>query len=141
MDAKTYLRQAEMLDMKISNKLIECQQWRELALGITANIGGDRVQSSGNQQKMASAIERCVDVEAEINALVDELIDTKREIIATIEQLNSPTEYNILHKRYIQLRTLEGIADDYGKEYTWVTTTHGRALKNVQKILDRRASE
>lgn len=138
MDAKTYLRQVEMLDMKISNKLIECQQWRELALGITANIGGDRVQSSGNQQKMASAIERCVDVEAEINALVDELIDTKREIIATIEQLNSPTEYNILHKRYIQLRTLEEIADDYGREYTWVTTTHGRALKKVQEILNRR---
>ena len=110
MDSKSYLKQVEMLDTKISNKLIECQQWRELALGITANIGGDRVQSSGNQQKMANAIERCIDVETEINTLIYELIDTKREVIATIEQLNSPTEYRILHKRYIQYISLEDIA-------------------------------
>ena len=136
-DAKTYLRQVELLDSKIRNKLIERQQWQDIALGITASMGGERVQSSGSQQKMATAVERCVDMETEINCLVDELIDTKRKVIATIETLNSPTEYNILHKRYIQFLTLQEIADDYDKEYSWATTTHGRALKNVQNILNK----
>ena len=141
MDAKTYLRQVEYLDAMIQNKLIECQQWRDLALGITANIGGDRVQSSNNQQKMANAIERCVDMETEIDTLIDELIDTKREVIAVIEQLDSPTEYRILHKRYIQYISLEDIAVELKKEYSTITTTHGRALKKVQEILNRRASK
>lgn len=136
-DAKSYLQQVEMLDAKITNKLIERQQWRDMALGISASVGGERVQSSGNQQKMADAIEKCVDMEREVNILVDSLITTKKDVIATIEQIENPTEYDILHKRYIQFMRLQEIADRYGREYTTITTTHGRALKNVQKILEK----
>lgn len=136
-DAKSYLKQVEMLDTRITNKLIEQQQWRDIAMGITASIGGERVQSSGSQQKMADAINRCVDMEAEINGLIDALIDTKKDVIATIEKLYSATEYNVLHKRYIQHLSLQDIADDYERDYTWATTTHGRALKNVQNILNQ----
>lgn len=138
MDAKNYLRQVEMLDVRIQNKLIERQQWRDIALGVTASVDGERIQASTSQQKMANAIEKCVDMESEIDALVDELITTKRDVIAVIEKLDSPTEYNILHKRYIQFLTLQEIADDYNRDYGWVTTTHGRALKSVQILLDKR---
>lgn len=138
MEAKEFLRQIEKLDVRIANKLIEKQQWRDIALGITANMEGERVQSSGSQSKMADAIARCVDMEAEIDSLVDNIIEVKKEVIQTIEQLDSPTEYNILHMRYIQFKDLQEIADHYGKEYGWATTTHGRALKKVQTILDRK---
>ena len=138
MDAKNYLRQVEMLDVRIQNKLIERQQWRDIALGVTASVDGERIQASTSQQKMANAIEKCVDMESEIDALVDELITTKRDVIAVIEKLDSPTEYDILHKRYIQFLTLQEIADAYNRDYGWVTTTHGRALKNVQILLDKR---
>lgn len=136
-DAKSYLQQVEMLDAKITNKLIERQQWRDIALGITASVGGERVQSSGSQQKMADAVIKCVDMESEIDNLIDELIHIKKKVIETIETLYSPTEYKILHMRYIQKISLSDIADMLNKEYSWVTTTHGRALKNVQKILDK----
>lgn len=135
-EAQSYLGQVEMIESIIRNKLIEKRQWRDVALGITANMGGERVQSSGSQSKMADAVEKCVDMEREIDAYIDRLIDTKRDVIQTIEQLNSPIEYNVTHLRYIQLKTLQEIADHYGKEYGWVTTTLGRAVKNVQAILD-----
>jgi hypothetical protein len=138
MDAKSYLREVEKLDVRIQNKLIERQQWQDIAVGITASVGGERVQTSGSQQKMADAVVKCVDMEEEINALVDSLIETKKDVIATIEKLDNPTEYDILHKRYIQFMPLKEIADRYGREYNTITTTHGRALKNVQMILDRR---
>lgn len=137
MDAKSFLQQVEMLDAKITNKLIERQQWKDIALGITASVGGERVQSSGSQQKMADAVIKCVDMENEIDNLIDELIHTKKKVIFTIEKLYSPTEYKILHLRYIQGVGLTDIANNMNKEYSWVTTTHGRALKNVQKLLDR----
>lgn len=138
MDAKDYLKQVEKLDVKITNKLIEQRQWRDIALGITANMEGERVQSSGAKSKMADAIGRCVDMEAEIDSLIDNLVDLKKEVIQTIEQLDSATEYNVLHMRYIQFLDLQDIADKYGKEYGWATTTHGRALRNVQRIIDER---
>lgn len=134
-DAKSYLSQVKKLDTQIRNKLIEKQQWKDIALGITSNMDGDRVQSSGRKTKMADAIDRCVDMEAEIDRLVDKLVDTKKEVIETIEQLESPTQYDVLHMIYIQGKTLQEVADSYGMSYDWATTTHGRALKNVRNIL------
>lgn len=137
-EAKLFLEQVEKLDAIIKNKLIEQQQWRDIALGITANMDGERVQSSGAKSKMADAVVKCVDMEAEIDRLVDNLVDTKKDVIKTIEQLYSPTEYNVLHMRYIQFKSLQEIADHYDRDYSWVTTTHGRALANVQAMLDAR---
>jgi DNA-directed RNA polymerase specialized sigma24 family protein len=134
-DVREFLKQPGRIDCTIRNKLIEQQQWKDIALGITANMDGERVQSSGAKSKMADAVERCVDMEAEIDSLIDKLVDTKKEVIQTIEKLDSATEYNILHMRYIQDISLQDIADHYGKDYGWATTTHGRALKNVQEIL------
>lgn len=136
MKAQDFLRQVRKLDLQITNKLIEKQQWRDIALGITANMDGERVQSSGGKSKMADAVNKCVDIEAEIDNLVDRLIDTKKEVIQAIEQLDSPTEYDVLHRRYIQFQGLQDIADHYRKDYGWATTTHGRALKSLQEILD-----
>lgn len=135
-NAQVYLEQVEKLDARIKNKLIEQQQWKDIALGITANMDGERVRSSGTRSKIENAVSRCVDTEAEIDSLIDNLVDTKKEVIQTIERLDSPIEYNLIHMRYIQYKDLQEIADHYGKEYGWATTTHGRALKNVQMILD-----
>ncbi len=136
MEAKVFLKQVEKADLQIKNKLIEQQQWKDIALGITANMDGERVRSSGGKSKMAEAVERCVDMEAEIDSLVDNLINLKKEVIQVIEQLDSPTEYNVLHMKYIQYIPLQEIADQYGYDYGWATTTHGRALRSVQHILD-----
>lgn len=137
-EAQIFLEQPEKLDIQIRNKLIEKKQWHDIALGITANMEGERVQASGARSKMAEAVDKCVDMEAEIDSLVDELIDTKKEVIQTIEQLDSPTEYNVLHMRYIQYLSLQEIADHYHKDYSWATTTHGRALKSVRKVMEKR---
>lgn len=135
-NAQVYLEQVEKLDARIKNKLIEQQQWKDIALGITANMDGERVQSTGAKDRMSSAVIRCVDMETEIDSLIDNLVDTKKEVIQTIERLDSPIEYNLLHMRYIQYKDLQTISEFFGKEYGWATTTHGRALKNVQMILD-----
>ena len=137
-DAQIYLEKIEFLDAIIRNKLIEQRQWKEIALGITANMDGERVQSSGSKSKMADALDKCIDMEAEIDRAVDQLIDRKREAVAILEQLDSPIEYNLLHMRYVQFWDLQTIADHYKREYGWATTTHGRAIAHVQRILDKR---
>lgn len=134
-EAQVFLEQVKKLDFRIKNKLIEKQQWKDIALGITANMEGERVQSSSSKSKMEMAVIKCVDMEEEINSLIDELVDTKKEVIQTIERLDSPTEYDVLHRRYIQYQSLQEVADHYGRDYGWATTTHGRALAHVCEIL------
>ena len=133
--AQEYLEQIPKLNVLIENKMAEVKQWRDVARGITTNTEGERVQSSGSQQKMADAINRVIDLQAEINSMIDRLIDLKQEIIKTIELLNA-TEYDVLHKRYIQGMTFDEIGAAKHKSKSWATTVHGRALQNLNKILD-----
>ena len=140
MKAKDYLRQLKMLDRLIENKLAEKEQWKAMATSTTQQLTADRVQTSGNPQKMADAVCKIIEIESEIDACIDNLVDTKRDVIKTLERLN-PTGYDLLHKVYVQLLTFEEVADRKGKSYSWVTTVHGRALKNVQRILDERRKQ
>ena len=132
-ESQVYLERVEKLNAMIENKMAELEQWRGIALGITPQTAGDRVQSSGSQQKMADAIDRMVDLQAEINEMIDKLIDIKQEIISTIEKLNA-TEYDVLHKRYIQGMTFDEIGLAKKKSKSWATTVHGRALQNLKAI-------
>ena len=147
MKAKEYLQQVEKLNKMIDNKLVELEQWKSMAIRITASLEGERVQASSRQQKMADTVSRYVDIQNEVNAQLDKLVETKNEVISTIEQLPSD-EYDMLHKMYIgrvseggykiNYMSLEEIADLKKITYKWATTIHGRALQKVQKILDER---
>lgn len=133
--AKDYLKQISKINKMIQNKQIEIEQWQSVASGTVAPVAGERVQSSGSQQKMADAINTYIDIQAEVAADINRLADIKKNVIHTIEQLPE-AEYDLLHKVYVQFRTLEDIADDDDKSYSCITTIHGRALKHVQDIID-----
>lgn len=152
MKAKEFLQQLQKLDRMIENKHIEIEQWKAMALSSTPSsesvlvkVKGryelqnmEKVQSSSSsQQKMADAIDRYLDIEAEINLCIDKLIDTKKDVIGVIEQLN-PIEYNLIHKIYVQYLTFKEAADKCDMSYSNATTIHGRALKHIQNILDKR---
>lgn len=137
MKAQEFLNQIKKLDKLIENKLAEVQRWKEIANNTTVNMSGERVQSTGSHDTIANAICTYVDLEAEIEKNIDELVATRQDIISVIEQLNA-TEYDILHKIYVQGFTLQEIASLYDRRYEWATTTKGRALKQVQIILNKR---
>lgn len=146
MKAKEFLIQLQKLDKMVENKMAEREQWLSMAMSTTAASApetGVRVQSSGNQQKMATAVERYIDIERDIDACIDRLYDERKKILAVIEQLDV-VEYDILHKRYVGIMQkgkrhycdYYEIGEMYGKSKSWATTMHGIALKNVQKIID-----
>lgn len=127
-----------MIDTLVENKLIEQRQWKDLAMSITANMGGEKVKSSSTTtSRMEDAVLKCIMIEDEIAAAVERLIAEKKKVVRTIEELHSPTEYRILHMRYIQYISLADIAEKLNREYTWVTTVHGRAVKRVQNLLSK----
>lgn len=136
MRAKDFLQSALKIDKMIENKLYERAQWVAIATSTTAKCDGERVQSSGNKQKMADAIEKYMEIEHEIDSYIDELVDQKNKIIKVIEQIPA-AEYDLLHKIYIQGKTLYDFAEENNKTYSSVTTLHGSALKKVQNILNK----
>ena len=134
MKAENYLKQIEKLDALIENKQAEVMRWREIANNTSVNMSGERVGSSGSHDAMANAICTYLDLEREE---IDSYIAKRKEIISTIEQL-ATLEYNVLFKKYVRYSTLKEIAAFYGNSYSWATTTHERALRQIQRILDER---
>lgn len=137
MRAKKFLAKIQQLDTIVKNKLFEKEQLEALATSVTQRLTADRVQTSINPDKMTDVVHKIIKIEEEINETVDRFIDYRQEAAEVIEQLN-PTEYDLLHMVYIQYLSLDEVAIKKNKTYTWVTTVHGRALKNVQNIIDER---
>lgn len=108
MNAKEFLKKIRKIDTQIKNKKIELKTAR--VLGVSVNkIEGD----------------------------VDMLFAERQEIISIIEGLPE-AEYDVLHKVYVQCKTLQEVAFERNISYSLTTTIHGRALKHVEGLLNEK---
>ena len=137
MKAQEYLKQYKKQQSIIANCLAEVARWEDIALSITGNTEGVRVQSSGSKQKMADAIDEYTDIKAEIKQEIAVAEEIQREIKKTIKQLKE-AEYDVLHKVYIQGMEFKEVAFSKNKSVSWATSVHGNALTSLQQILDER---
>lgn len=131
MTAREYVKQLERIDILIASKAAEKARWEALALDTGARQSGDRVQGSGNQQKMAGAVESAVDIDVEIASLQAQ----RHEITKTLEKLQVD-EFWILSTVYGKHVSIGQAAWERGKSYSWGRTLHNRAMENLEKILN-----
>ena len=126
------------MDAKINANLVELTSLEALATKTTYVLGGERVQSSGSQQKMADCIVKIVDMKNKINDEIDRFIDYKQEARELLSECESEC-ITLISKRYFQFKTWEEIAVEMGYTYQWVSGgLHQKALVQVQKALDER---
>ena len=136
MKAKEYLMQVVRADRMIDNKLHEIEELRRMAISVTSVLKDDSVRGGGdNGDKVGTMVSKIIDMEYELDREIDKLVDLKREVMSVIDQLE-PTKCEILYKRYLQKKTWEKIAVETGFSYVWVCKLHGRALQDVERILD-----
>lgn len=133
-EAKLYLKEIEKYEKVIKNKLEELQHLRELAVSFNYNSNSDVVQNSCDADKIGSTVGQIIDKENDLKSIIDEYISKRQERIAVIEELRDPVEYDIIHKRYVQLKSLDEIAIELGYSYVWICKKHNSALLNIQKI-------
>lgn len=133
-EAKFYLKEIEKYEKVINNKLEELQHLRELAVSFNYNSNSDVVQNSCDADKIGSTVGQIIDKENDLKSIVDDYISKRQERIAVIEELRDTVEYDIIHKRYVQMKTLDEIAIELGYSYVWICKKHNSALLNIQKI-------
>lgn len=138
MEAVEYLSQVKTCDISINNKMLEKEQWQTLATKTNCPMEGERVQSSGNPDKLSNAVIKIIEIEQEIDAMIDDFVDLKNEVTKVIDSIKTVNVnmYNILHKKYIEYMNLKQIAVKINYSYDWVVELHGQALDEVQKIID-----
>lgn len=134
------LKEIKKLDRMIKNKLDELERWMSISTGTTAMSTGDRVQSSGNQQKMESAVIRCVEIQEEIKRSIDYMVIKKENVLKLIEELDAD-EYDLMYKMYFQYMTMRKASEAMGINRKTARIFHDRALEQIQKKLEEREKD
>ena len=134
--AKEYLNQVRNLETKMKILKEEIDTLREMVVSTGAVQQQERVMSSGAQDRMAETICKINEKEEEWNELMREFALTRAEVIISIQKLNNSDYEKILYKRYCQSKKWEEIALELNYSYQWVCTLHGRALLEIEKIIN-----
>ena len=131
MTAKEFLKQGYLIDERISIKLKQVHSLRELATNCSATLTGMPHSSNKGNSTMAKAVEKIVDLENEINADIDNLVETKQQIIGAINQIKKPEYRALLEMRYIDFKSWEQIATEMRYSVDNIFKMHRNALKCV----------
>ena len=132
MTAKEYLRQLKTLDNVINAKLLEKERIRALATKVTSNLS-ERVQGSGSGG-IENIIIKITELESQINADIDRLVDLKAEASQIIDSLPEDRHKTVLSMYYVSNLTFEQIAENTDISSRWVRKIHEKALKKFEKV-------
>lgn len=132
MTAKEYLRQLKTLDNLINAKLLEKERIRALSTKVTSNLG-ERVQGGGSGG-IENIIIKITELEIQINAYIDKLVDLKAEATQIIDILEDNKHKAILSMYYVSNLTFEQVAENTDISSRWVRKIHGKALKKFEEI-------
>lgn len=130
MTAKEYLNQAYRLDQRINSKLEQVMSLRDLATKATATMS-DMPGGSRNVYKMQDIIGKIIDLENEINADIDQLVDLKREMVSAIKAVEDPEYQTLLELRYLCFKTWEQIAVEMDYSIQHIYRLRDRALEAI----------
>lgn len=133
MDTKTYLQQISRLDRMVKNKLSELAELKELSCGISAVTNEERVQTSGDKDRLGNVVAKIVDMENEIDELVDQFVDLKKDILQMLSMLENQKHKQILFKKYFEYKSIYTIADELEMSDRGCKKAHKRALEEFEK--------
>lgn len=137
MNAHDYLSQAYLLEQQVQSKLAQIESLKSLASYMTARpTDQEPVSHTTNVHAMEDTILKIMEMNQELDAQIDALVDKKLEISRTIAQVQNVLYRLVLEKRYLTFETWEGIAVDLHYSVRSVQRIHGRALEVVEGILE-----
>ena len=132
MTVKEYLNQAYWLDRRINSKLEQLSALKDMATKTTSIMSDDVVSHSRNVHSMQDVIDKIIDMQAEINADIDRLVDLKREIMQVIKAVQNPEHQTLLELRYLCFKSWEAVADELGYNVRHVYRLHDEAVEQMK---------
>ena len=132
MTAKEYLSQAWRVDRMVSAKLKQVKTLRSLAELAPTTVSGMPISRSRNVHRMEDTIAKLLDLESEINADIDDLIELKRNIMTIIKQVPNDDFKELLELRYLAFLSWSEIAADMRHSKDYIFELHRKALSKVK---------
>ena len=135
MTAKEYLLQYKWLTARLEAVEKDLDSLRVARESMSVNYDG-MPHGTGISDKTAKLAAEIVDMESKLLDLRSELWRKRIEISDTIGKTKNADYNSLLYMRYIEGCTWEEIAVEMHYTFRWVLVLHGRALDEIQKILE-----
>ena len=136
MTAKDYLLQALWLDQRINSKLEYLESLKRISMKVTTSFTHEKPNyKTIEKSRMEDTIVKIIDLENEINADIDQLIDLKKNIMRTIKVMEDINCQVLIEMRYLVGKSWEDIACDLNYNNRTVFKLHGKALKEIEEIM------
>lgn len=133
MTTKDYLNQISRLNRMINNKMVELAQLKELACSISSITNEERVMTTQNFDRIGTKQAKIDEMERKIDALVDDYIIKRDQIVSQIDSMEDENVYNVLFSKYIEKKTFEVIATEMNYSWRQTIRLHGIALKKFEQ--------
>ena len=133
MTAKEYLSQARTLDMRIKSKLQQIESLNELATSCTVVYSDMPRNPNHGGSKVETAVIKII--EESLKRDVDNLVELKKEIMATIHAVSDVELQTLLEKRYLCFLSWEKIAVEMHYSIQHIYRMHDTALSCVAAIM------
>jgi len=131
MTAKEYLSQAYNVDQHIKRMLKQVRSLRDLTENAALILSDMPRNATRNTNQLEDIIIRITDLEDVITVKKNTLSMLKKEIAATISQIDNQTYKLLLELRYLCYMTWPDIAPILGYDLRYTYKLHTKALQKV----------
>ena len=121
------------VDMMIDCKCEQVRELRDRLTSISCPLG-EKVQTDVNPDKFTNTISKIIELEKDINADIDKLVDMKRVARNLIESLDNDVEKLVMYKRYFDNKTFEEISVEMSYSWRRIHQVHGNSLKKLERL-------
>lgn len=132
-NAKEYLGQAYRIDQRINSKIEQVSALNNMAIKATSTISDMPGSATRNIHRMEDVIVKIIDLQNEINADIDELVDFKAEVMSVIKSIDNLEYQTLLELRYLCFKPWEQIAIELGYSINNVFKMHRKAIELLEK--------
>ena len=129
MTTKAYLSQAMRFDAIIKSKIKEVERYKDLISCISVESREDRIQSSGNKDKIGEYCSRIVDLDTEI----DTMEQVRDRIIRQIEGIDNLDYYKLLSGVYLYGKKVPEMCRELYVSKPTAYKKYNESLENFEK--------
>ncbi len=131
MNAKQWLGRARYIDREIELLKKTKQETRDNLTKITQSYESDGAQTTKDPHKF----DRLAELESMIDQKVVELLETKKEILSVIFDVEDRNQKLVLISYYIRMKTLEKIAVEMNYSFRQIINIRRHGIMSVQKLI------
>lgn len=130
-EVKCKLESVLNTDNLIDVKLTEVTELRRRLTDIKSPGFGDRVQATKDPDKITLVVGKIIELENEINADIDNLIDNKNECRVLIETLDNNLHKAVLYKIYFEGKTLKEVSSECGRGIRQIANIRNNSIVQI----------